>query len=120
MNELDQTWAEKNLSQYCGFDDFVRRGLGRAEVLSWVHFRPQSEFILSKDGAAMVDFVGRYERLHDDFAVVARRLGIDATLGAENRSEHLPFATYYTLETANVVARAYARDVAAFGYASPV
>jgi hypothetical protein len=67
----------------------------------------------------MVDFVGRYERLPEDFSIVARRLGSVARLSAHNSSDHAPFASYYTPELASIVARTYARDVQAFGYQPP-
>jgi len=78
MNEPDLAWSKEHLSRFADFDSFVREGLGRPETLSWVHFRPQADFVLSSDGTVMVDFVGRYERLVDDFAIVMRRLGVDA------------------------------------------
>jgi hypothetical protein len=120
MNEPDRAWSEKRLSAYVDFDSFVREGLGRPEVLSWVHFRPQADFILAPDGTVMVDFVGRYERLAEDFSIIARRLGTEALLPTHNSSDHAPFASYYTPESASIVARVYARDVRAFGYQPPV
>lgn len=120
MNEPDRAWSERHLAAYADFDSFVRHGVGRAEVQSWVHFRPQADFILAPDGTVMVDFVGRYERLADDFAIVARRLGVDAALPAHNTSSHAHFASYFTAETADIVARVYNRDIGAFGYQLPV
>src|SRR5690242_16373729 len=120
MNETDLEWSRQNLEPYKTFDDFVCRGLARPEIVSWVHFRPQADFILSPDDQQMMDFVGRFERLERDFGIIADRLGVRASLQSRNAGEHMPFESYYTLETANVVARVYARDVAAFGYRSPV
>jgi len=117
MNEPDRAWAEKHLSSYMDFATFVREGLARPQVLSWVHFRPQADFILARDGTVMVDFVGRYERLSDDFSIIARRLGVEtAALPTHNASGHANFASYYTPELADIVGRIYDRDVRAFGY----
>lgn len=119
LNEPDRIWSEKNLNAYADFDSFVRKGLRRPEILSWVHFRPQADFILSADGTVMVDFVGRYERLRDDFSIVARRLGVEAIVPARNASDHEHFSSYYTPELARTVAHIYDRDVRAFGYQPP-
>jgi hypothetical protein len=120
MNEPDRAWSDKHLSTYADFDSFVREGLQRPEVLSWVHLRPQADFILASDGTVMVDFVGRFERLAEDFSIIARKLGMDARLRSHNSSGHAPFATYYTPASAGIVARIYARDVDAFGYRFPL
>lgn len=120
MNEADRVWSEAHLAPYADFDSFVRHGLGRPEVQAWAHFRPQADFILAPDGTVMVDFVGRYEQLSGDFAIVARRLGVNAVLPAHNASNHAHFASYFTAESAAIVAQIYARDAYAFGYQPPV
>ncbi len=119
MNPLDRRWAEENLAQYESFENFVCEGLVRAEVRSWIHFRPQADFIAAPTDEIMVDFVGRYETLARDFAQVAARLGSNATLAWKNSSEHAPYASYYTQRSADVVARVYERDAKMFGYAPP-
>jgi hypothetical protein len=68
----------------------------------------------------MVDFVGRYERIGEDFSIVARRLGVADALAAHNSSSHAPFASYYSRTAAELVASIYARDIDAFGYQSPM
>ena len=119
MNELDRDWSQNHLSEFDSFDKFVQRGLQRPDILSWVHFRPQVDFITSRDGKLMVDFVGRFERLADDFALVARRLGVNAGLRRTNAGAHAPFETVYSPETAAIVGKIYESDAAAFGYRAP-
>ena len=119
MNAADRNWSEAHLSGYRTFDEFVLKGLGRPEILSWVHFRPQSDFVCAPDGQLMVDFLGRYERLEIDFATLARRLGLNAALGRMNASQHPHFADCYDRETAAIAARHYDRDVVLFGYSAP-
>ena len=120
MNDLDRAWSERNLRQYDSFDDFVRRGLRLAEVRSWVHFRPQTDFVMSHDGKIMLDYIGRFETISEDFATVAKRLGIGANLVHNNSGSHAPFASVFSAETAAIVADVYARDARAFGYRAPL
>ena len=116
LNEMDRAWAERTLARYDDFDTFASDWLTPANAASWVHFQPQSDFILDDTGKVMVDLMGCFENIYEDFAFVARRLGRDAYLPATNRSTDEHFSTYYTMESSDAVAGVYARDVMAFGY----
>lgn len=75
-----------------------------------------SSFFTDDRGELMVDFVGRYESIDEDFAYVCRQIGIEAPLSHENRSDHASYREYYTPETRDIVARHFARDIERFGY----
>jgi len=114
----DRRWAQVHLTAYSCFEDFVMRGLHRPEVLDWIHFRPQWRFVtLPGQAAPTLDFIGRFERLGTDFAAVADRLGIEATLRHLNRSSDSGFAAAYTPAAVARVGEIYARDIELFGYA---
>lgn len=98
------------------FTEFVLELLPSPKVASEQHIRPQSAFVVSRDGSLAVDFVGRFERLAEDFETIAGRLGIDARLERRNESSHHDYRRYYTDETRDAVARFYERDIALFGY----
>ncbi len=78
----------------------------------------QKRFLFDDTGAQLVDFIGRYETLNDDFRKVCSAIGLeDAELKHWNATEHAPWQTYYTPELFEIV-RLYAQaDIAAFGYA---
>lgn len=61
------------------FNDFVLNWLDEERMYFWHHFVPQSDF-LTIDGALAVDYLGRFENLMDDFAVIAARVNPEATL----------------------------------------
>ena len=106
--------------RFATFEEFVREFIGKEDFARLVHFRPQHRFVcLSDTGAPAVDFVGRFERLAEDFAHVAARMGREVPLASANRTRSRPredYRSHYTAETAAIVGRAYARDVALFGY----
>lgn len=78
----------------------------------------QIDYISAPDGSLAVDFVGRFESLAADFDVVARRLGLeDASLPKRNVSRHALYTSWYNDRTRDIVAKRFARDIAAFGYA---
>lgn len=116
MGGQDARWSERNMPQYPDFGSFVRGWLNEQNIWSWVHFFPQSHFVMSADGVVMVDFIGRYERIDQDFEYVARRLGLEVQLPVMNKSNHLDFKSCYDDETREIVRRVYARDIEAFGY----
>jgi len=95
------------------FSDFVLRAVTGMGLRTTVN---QVEYVTDEKGALMVDFVGRYENLAQDYALVSRRLDLDA-LPRVNVSTHGDYRDYFSAETRDVVARRFARDIAYFGYA---
>jgi hypothetical protein len=79
-------------------------------------YADMSSYLVDDDGELLVDFVGRFERIEEDFAEICRRLQVSATLTHENKGDHLGYREYYTPETSELVARHYARDIERFGY----
>jgi chondroitin 4-sulfotransferase 11 len=95
------------------FTDFVTRTTtGMAERTTY----NQLDYLTDADGELIVDFVGRYERLADDYATVQARLGLTHGLLHTNASSHAAYCDYYTAETKAIVARRFERDIARFGY----
>jgi chondroitin 4-sulfotransferase 11 len=79
-------------------------------------FMPQTEWISDERGEIMVDFVGRFESLQDDFDTICARIGRRAQLPHMKRSNPADYRTLYTVEAAEVVARRFADDLENFGY----
>lgn len=69
-------------------------------------------------GDTLVDFVGRYETLTEDFAMVCGLAGITPRkLGHANRaSGRLRYQNYYTDETRELVAERFGPEVERFGF----
>lgn len=76
----------------------------------------QKEFLVSDSGEILVDFIGHFETLHEDFETVCNRLGIESNLPHENRSTHRDFREYYTPHAKALVAEAFKGDIEFFGY----
>lgn len=82
---------------------------------SWMA-RPQVDYVFDEDGSQMVNFVGRFETLKDDWSVVCEKLGVQMELPHENKSEHGWYRDYYDDLTRNIVASHHRADIEAFGY----
>ena len=79
----------------------------------------QSDYLVDLHGNLIVDFVGRYERLQDDFAVACERIGIPCPTLPHRRQatdRKKDYRSYYTDDTAALVAAHFAADVERFGY----
>lgn len=71
------------------FKLFVLHEFNRTETdgYSWL-VRPQSDFIIDENGNPLVDFIGRFENLQNDFSHVCGQIGIPVTdLSHTNKSK---------------------------------
>ncbi|RMF76834.1 MAG: chondroitin 4-O-sulfotransferase [Acidobacteria bacterium] len=118
MNDDDRRWAEEHLAGIDDLEQFCVSWLTPENARSWVHFRPQADFVCDATGRLRVDFVGKFERLAEDFDAVCRRLGRRAELPHLNRSAPRRRDPRETLPDAarRRVAEVYRRDFELFGY----
>ncbi len=76
----------------------------------------QKEMIVDESGTLIVDFVGKYENLFQDFAHVCCVLNINATLPHLNQSAHRDYKLYYNHRTKKMVAEHFGEDIELFRY----
>lgn len=80
---------------------------------------PQWYSLIDLQGQCLVDFVGRYENLQADFAYICQYLGLKKIPRLPHRrqaTERRDYRSYYSQESAELVARHYALDIQSFGY----
>ena len=78
----------------------------------------QRRFLIDADGKTLVDYVGRFETLSEDFAEICARIGLDAIkLAHVNRTDHPPWTKSYTRRMFDLVRTVHRPDIDAFGYA---
>jgi hypothetical protein len=102
-------YRHKTVMQMKSFEEFIAWEIKRRSAY-------QFEYVTGEDGQSIVDFVGHYERLDEDFATVCARIGVKAELPHANVSEHRDYRSYYTPESRELVARHFRRDIEMFGY----
>lgn len=115
-NAMDQVWANKNLSSYSSFDQFVKQWLNKENINSWMHFIPQFKFIYDESMQRQVDYIARFENLSEDFSVISNKLELHKSLPHINASKRKPYQHYYNEQTRTIVAEVYKEDIELLGY----
>ncbi|EIJ41671.1 Sulfotransferase family [Beggiatoa alba B18LD] len=77
----------------------------------------QKTVLADEHGKLLVDFVGRYENLSQDFQSICQHIGLDIpALPHLNQSNRTDYRHYYTPKTRQLVAEHFAEDIELFGY----
>lgn len=110
--------SHKLVGSMAGFDEY----------LEWVIEKParnaypkgagkfQKDMLIDEEGKIIVDFIGRYENLAQDFQHVCRVINIDASLPSINKTVHKDYRSYYNEKTRKIVAEHFKEDIELFGY----
>jgi aminopeptidase-like protein len=78
--------------------------------------RLQKDFVTDQNGELIVDFVGRYENLLEDFQHVCEALNLAASLPHLNKSPHMDYRSYYTGSSIKIIEENFKDDIEFFGY----
>ena len=110
--------------------------------MSWYHYKTKSKASAAKpsfdafnadrrrawvenwdlyaaDNKTIIDFVGRYENLDDDFASVLARIGLSGQVSlpkANVSKDRGTYRDYYTPASRDLIAGWYAREIEQFAY----
>lgn len=104
------------------FEDFLRWKLDPERPYQYhldTSITPQSDYLIDLHGEILVDFIGRYERLHEDFASACARIGIRPPAlphARQAKDRKQDYRSYYTDATAELIATRFARDIALLEY----
>jgi hypothetical protein len=76
----------------------------------------QWEFVCDNNKNIMVDFIGRFENLHEDWEIISSRFKINNKLKHTNKTDHLFYKDLYTDKAAEIVNNIYKEDIDMFEY----
>ena len=98
-------------------NNFEKIKLKRKGTYRLDHTLPQCDFLFDIDGNQLVDFIGRFENLQEDFNISCDKIGIPhKSLPHKHKSKHKHYTEHYNDETRDIVAEKYAKDIEMFGY----
>jgi hypothetical protein len=99
------------------------------EFVDWIQYssatcihssphRYQLDWFVDGNGKILADFIGRFERLEEDWAFIAHKLGIATQIlphrRANPRARH--YTEYYHARTREIIAQKFRVDIEHFGY----
>ena len=103
-------FSDATFEEYvCAFDAGKRISWFNYDFLSWM---------TDKQGNMLIDFVGRFENLQNDFDYACEKIGIPKKklphmVKSENRKH---YTEYYNEKTKSIIANKYAKDIEYFNY----
>ncbi len=98
-----------------GFPTFINQIVSIPWRLDNAHFGSQYRRMTDKNGKLLVDYIGKFEHLVEDYELVRAR-GNFAPLKIYNKSAHGDWRDYYTTDLVKKVYRKYKADVIFLGY----
>ncbi len=113
---FDRRWNERtkglSISQFLGY---LEDKLHQDKVFA--HYRPQSDFIFDDVGELMVDFVGYFENLDQDWERLRKLTGLHLpNLEVINRGGREHYSSYFDKEIYEQINNIYSCDFSNFGY----
>lgn len=76
----------------------------------------QKSMLVDEKDRIVVDRIGRYENLAEDFQTITASIGLNAKLPIMNASSHRDYRDYYDSYTRKLVANHFAEDIDTFSY----
>lgn len=101
------------------FEEFVEwMDFSSSTCIHPVPHRNQLDWFVDPHGNILLDFIGRFENLTEDWIRISRRLGIEKPLPHANknprRTRH--YTEYYNARTRDLVGAKFRVDIEFFGY----
>jgi hypothetical protein len=96
---------------------YVHSIIDRPKVRQRILFRPQHEFVCNVRGDLLLDFIGKYEQLQQDYDRIAEHIRLPSqVLRRINSSKHEHYSFYYDDELREKVYDFYKDDFDLFNY----
>ena len=77
---------------------------------------PQLNWLVDEKGEIIVDFIGKFENLENDFQHICDRISVTVDLPFVNKSEHKHYQSYFDDETRGIMRRWFWKDIERFNY----
>lgn len=111
-------WRDKILHKQMpdSFLKFVKNNFWPVKPKRPKHHCAQFSFLSANGEENVMDYICRFETLHEDAATVSDKIGFRLKLPHLRKSEHRHYSEYYDTEALEIVAKKYKKDIDYFGY----
>jgi hypothetical protein len=106
--KTDLYWKKTFIDNYTDLSDFINNGLEKAVYSGVEHFIPQYKYIYDSDLKLMVDFIGKYENLENDFEKISNVIPTAKCLEKINIKE--PYSINLTDTDISIIKTIYEKD----------
>lgn len=76
----------------------------------------QIDYLVDKKGRVLVDFIGRFENLYQDFDIICQRIYFEQRLDVMPEKLTANYVSFYDDRTRQIVANRFKDDIELFGY----
>jgi hypothetical protein len=106
----------------------LRRKMSFEQFVDWIQYssatcvhssphRYQLDWFVDPNGTVLADFIGRFERLEQDWKIVANKLGVSERLPhSRPNPRERSYTEYYNHKTRAIIAEKFKVDIEHFGY----
>ncbi len=116
----DVLWADENLGKYSTFLEFLKAledKKNRRKILSYIHFRPQSDWIkIPGETEHCLTWMGRFETIDTDIVKLQKLLGADLQVDHLRKPQSPKKEIEWTPEMHQIVEDIYHEDYQNLGY----
>jgi hypothetical protein len=110
------------MSHISTFEEFIHWKLDPERPYQYhvdTSIQSQLDYLIDLQGNILVDFIGHYEKLTEDFGEITRRVGVEHLSLPHKRKagdRKKDYRSYYTDQLAELVGNHFKRDIDALGY----
>ena len=98
------------ISKMKSFDEYIEWRINNDMEL-------QKDFLFGENGEILVDYIGKFENLQEDFNNICSKISISQSiLPLANSSKHTFYKDYYNNHTKNLIYNAFQKDIEIFNY----
>lgn len=115
----DYRWRNKKTKKSYTFKEFLKKKV-REDFRSKTTEYPLTNKPMYKiDGSVAVNYIGRYENIHDDLLQISKEIGLplkSSKLPKAKRSREYDYKTYYGVEEKKMVEKLYGEEIERLDY----
>lgn len=111
-----QAYINMGFKKFILDDDFLIPAAGDALAKKPIQREPQLTWIANTKNEILIDYVGRFEKLQDDFNYICKKTNTKSTLGHQNKTKHGSYREAYDNEMIDFITTHHKIDIDTFGY----